>query len=131
MEGGDGETKMRSKPDRRLLLKVWRLPGGLRIQFGTPLFLPVICQIAYMSLLMQLKRHYVLEIHQMNINELWNFTTFVVVEYEILTANCEIAIFKLASLSWSLNTSNHVSHPPGCSSPKPSPPNSPHSDSLR
>lgn len=50
MEGGDGETKMRSKQDRRLLLKVWRLPGGLGIQFGAPLFLPVICQIAYISL---------------------------------------------------------------------------------
>lgn len=50
MEEGDGETKMRSKQDRRLLFKVWRLPGGLGIQFGAPLFLPVICQIAYISL---------------------------------------------------------------------------------
>lgn len=50
MEEGDGETKMRRKQDRRLLLKVWRLPGGLGIQFGAPLFLPVIRQIAYISL---------------------------------------------------------------------------------
>lgn len=50
MEGGDGEMKMRGKQDRHLLLKVWQLPEGLGIQFGAPLFLPVICQIAFISL---------------------------------------------------------------------------------
>lgn len=36
---------------------------------------------------------YVLEIRHKNINELWDFTPFVIFKYEIFIANCEIAIF--------------------------------------